>query len=116
MGYETTPVVRARLRAERKRRRWDPARLAREMPAVMDDTQRPTVASLARSIERWEKGQVTRTTERYRLVYAEVFGIPENDLFGLAVAEAVKACPCGKTSISFPSSRRLRSAAHWFPT
>jgi len=81
MGYETTPVVRVRLRAERKRRRWDAARLAREMLAVMDDTQRPTVASLARSIERWEKGQVTRITERYRLVYAEVFGIPEAELF-----------------------------------
>ncbi|WP_119730071.1 tetratricopeptide repeat protein [Thermomonospora amylolytica] len=84
MAYQTTSQVRARLRAERKHRGWDVVRLAREMLAAMDESQRPTLTSMVRSIERWESGTNRGMSERYRLLYARVYGTSEKDLFDLA--------------------------------
>ncbi|MBA9002822.1 hypothetical protein [Thermomonospora cellulosilytica] len=82
MAYETTQRVRDRLRAERKRRGWDTLRMARALrDAAEDPREMPTLPSLKRSIERWEGGQVTRISERYRLLYCKALNMSEDELF-----------------------------------
>lgn len=111
MAYETTTQrVRDRLRAERKRRGWDPARLAQEMLAAMDERQRPTLASLVRNIERWESGDVTRITERYRLLYCKVLKMSEDELFNLDDLPPQNAPPPRPTPGDVPVVRRMLAA------
>ncbi len=82
MPYETTPQVRARLRLERRTRGWDIPRMAQELRDAADYPHKmPSVRSLRRYIERWEKGDVVRVTERYRILYTRAFGMSDDELF-----------------------------------
>ncbi|MGI5206241.1 hypothetical protein ACQEU6_32295 [Spirillospora sp. CA-108201] len=82
MPYETTPQVRARLRRERRTRGWDIPRMAQELRDAADYPHKmPSVRSLRRYIERWEKGDVVRVTERYRILYTRAFGMSDDALF-----------------------------------
>lgn len=70
------------LRSERKRRGWDIPRMAQQLRDASDQPHKmPSSASIQRNIERWEAGQVTRLSERYRLLYATAFDIPDERLF-----------------------------------
>lgn len=82
MPYETTQRVRDRLRAERKRRGWDTLRMAQVLRNAAEFPQKmASVTSIQRNVERWEAGQVTRISERYRLLYCKALNMSEEDLF-----------------------------------
>ncbi|MCD0450385.1 helix-turn-helix domain-containing protein [Actinocorallia sp. API 0066] len=71
-----------RIKTERKKRGWDVARMASELRKASDEPKKlPAALSVQRNIERWESGRVKRISERYRLLYAAVFDIPETELF-----------------------------------
>jgi transcriptional regulator with XRE-family HTH domain len=79
------PPWAARIRAERKRRGWNSAEMARRLQVAADPGVRarlPSIETLTRSVDRWEQGQITVLTERYRLLYAKALGFTETELFG----------------------------------
>jgi len=81
MSYGANPIS-GRLKTERKKRGWDIPRMAVELRKASDQPGKlPNLLSLQRNIERWEAGQVTKISERYRLLYAAAFDIPDSGLF-----------------------------------
>jgi tetratricopeptide (TPR) repeat protein len=64
------------LREQRQARRWDVAELARRLAGAAEDSRGdlPDHECLVRYIRRWESG--SGMSERYRLLYAKVLGLP----------------------------------------
>lgn len=74
-----------RIRTERKTRGWDVPMMARRLRAALGDGDSlPPQESLVRVIRRWESGETTTLSERYRLLYSRALGIPEAILFAPA--------------------------------
>jgi hypothetical protein len=73
----------ARLRAERKARRWDVPEMARRLAQAAGAVRSnlPDHETLVAYVRRWEARRAG-ITERYRLLYSIAFGIDEHDLFG----------------------------------
>ncbi len=72
------------LRGHREARGWSRPRTARliiDAAHVQGDTQVPGLHAMCHNIYRWERGG--SMSERYRLLYGQVFGIP-HDQFGRA--------------------------------
>ncbi len=73
----------ARLRAERRARSWGVSEMARRLRQAAKDlhVDEPDHNNVAAYIgKRWESGRF-EVSERYRLLYAHAFGIPEGELF-----------------------------------
>jgi transcriptional regulator with XRE-family HTH domain len=74
------PVVS--IRAERKKRCWTVPTMAKKLRAAMDDPKNaPDHETIRRNIRRWERSG-SSISERYRLLYCQVFGRSESYLFG----------------------------------
>ncbi|MGP4102543.1 hypothetical protein [Nonomuraea sp. KM90] len=83
-----TPLWTARIRAERKARKWDVHTTARYLRGAAGDDRHdlPQHADLVRSIRRWESGEIAVMSERYRLLYCAVFELDEDTLFATEAA------------------------------
>ncbi|WP_242614177.1 helix-turn-helix domain-containing protein [Actinomadura roseirufa] len=77
---EPRPTAGPRLRAERKRRGWSCAKMARRLAQHVPD-QCPDHETLTSYIKRWEAGKVTRISDRYQYALAATFDMTEEDLF-----------------------------------
>ncbi|MFD0685492.1 helix-turn-helix domain-containing protein [Actinomadura fibrosa] len=75
-------TIATRLTAERKRRKWTKPEIARRIRDSLPDRQCPDTDTLLSYVKRWEAGKVG-VSERYRVAYAIVFGVDEDDLFAL---------------------------------
>ncbi|MGW0192625.1 hypothetical protein [Nonomuraea sp. NPDC003201] len=73
----------ARIRTERKARRWDVHTMARRLrdAAGEDRCDLPDHEGLVRSIRRWESGKIALLSERYRLLFSQALGMSEEALF-----------------------------------
>lgn len=71
-----------RIRTERKKRGWDKPEMVRRLTHAAGDARQslPDHDSLMTYVKRWERGTVG-ISERYRMLYAAAFGLPEDDLF-----------------------------------
>lgn len=80
---ERRPVLAARIRAERKKRRWDVPEMARRLSRAAGDTRSalPDHDVLVGYVRRWE-GARAGISERFRMLYAAAFELAEDDLFG----------------------------------
>ncbi|MGW3352163.1 hypothetical protein ACWDA3_53470 [Nonomuraea rubra] len=78
-----TPLWSARIRAERKARKWDVHATARRLRGAAGEDRHdlPSHADLVRSIRRWESGGIAVMSERYRLLYCVIFQLEEDILF-----------------------------------
>lgn len=77
------PPWAIRIRTERKARGWPAEEMARRLRDAADSRTRaqlPTLEMLVRYVRRWEAG-AHQVTERYRLLYARVFGVDDEELF-----------------------------------
>jgi len=72
--------IGARLRTERKRRRWLKPEMARQLADHITD-QCPDLETLISYVKRWEAGKVG-ISERYQLAYSAAFGMDHEELFG----------------------------------
>ncbi|NJP97989.1 hypothetical protein HCN51_52675 [Nonomuraea sp. FMUSA5-5] len=90
-----TPVWSARIRAERKERKWDVHATARRLREAAGDDKHdlPSHADLVRSIRRWESGKIAVMSERYRLLYCVIFHLDEDTLFASDAASTASAPP-----------------------
>lgn len=72
-----------RIREERKARGWDKPEMARQLTHASGEARSslPSHESLLSYVKRWERGDVEEISERYRLLYARAFGLPEGALF-----------------------------------
>lgn len=80
---DARPSWATRIRAERKARGWPAEEMARRLRDAADPRTRaqlPALELLVRYVRRWESG-AHQVTERYRLLYARVFGVDDEDLF-----------------------------------
>ena len=80
---ERRPVLAARIRAERKKRRWDVPEMARRLSRAAGDTRSALTDHdvLVGYVRRWE-GARAGISERFRMLYAAAFELAEDDLFG----------------------------------
>jgi transcriptional regulator with XRE-family HTH domain len=83
MAEEARRAVATRIRAERKRRRWDVPEMARQLSraAGADRGALPSHEVLVGYVRRWESARAG-ISERFRLLYVAALGIAEDDLFG----------------------------------
>jgi transcriptional regulator with XRE-family HTH domain len=88
MAQEARRAVTARIRAERKRRRWDVPEMARQLSLAAGEGRStlPGHDVLVGYVRRWESARAG-ISERFRLLYAAALGIPEDDLFAAAEAD-----------------------------
>ncbi|WP_345580285.1 hypothetical protein [Nonomuraea rosea] len=70
-----------RIRTEREARDWDKHTMARRLREAAGDEPLPDHTSLVRYIRRWESGDVTTMTERYRLLFGRIFSRDSRMLF-----------------------------------
>jgi transcriptional regulator with XRE-family HTH domain len=82
MVGEARRAVAARIRAERKRRRWDVPEMGRQLSRSAGEGRStlPGHDVLVGYVRRWESARAG-ISERFRLLYAAALGIPEDDLF-----------------------------------
>ncbi|TMR96813.1 hypothetical protein [Nonomuraea basaltis] len=117
------PLWSARIRAERKARKWDIHTTARRLRAAAgpDRHDLPEHTDLVRAIRRWESGKIKLMSERYRLLYSVIFEMDENTLF-TATAEIAPFQPpmdadtdLGRMSSLREADRRI-GGGHLYPT
>jgi transcriptional regulator with XRE-family HTH domain len=72
-------IIGARLRTERKARRWTTLEMARRIASHVTD-QRPDLQTLVAYVKRWERGG-SGWSERYRIAYAAALDVTEDELF-----------------------------------
>jgi transcriptional regulator with XRE-family HTH domain len=108
-----------RIRTARRARGWDQPEMARRLAHAAGEARRslPSHESLLSYVKRWERGAVDVPSERYRLLYAQAFGIPEEDLFGEDGADVDRRQFVGSSlaagfAITMPMSVDL-SAGRW---
>lgn len=114
---EGRPAWAARIRGERKTRRWSAEELARRLRDAADPRIRahlPSLDNLVTYIRRWERG-ANGVSERYRMLYARAFDMSDEELFGTARDDSADAVlPAGHDSngvISPDDEERLFAAA-----
>ncbi|MFA1538050.1 helix-turn-helix domain-containing protein [Actinomadura monticuli] len=99
------PEWAKRLQAERVARSWSQATMAKQLWAAAGVTPTPTqVKSLARQIRGYENGKRPR---EWAAPYAQVFGLPEDDLFAVAGPPALDALPMLLRAPSSPTTADL---------
>jgi transcriptional regulator with XRE-family HTH domain len=107
------PSWSARIRAERKARKWDVHATARRLRGAAGDDRHdlPSHADLVRSIRRWESGEIAVMSERYRLLYSVIFQLDEYTLFASdAESTAPAASMTAETESELGKIASLRQA------
>jgi len=109
MDGDQVPAWAARIRAERRARRWGVPTMADRLIQAADPADRARLrrTSLIRQIRSWEAGEHC-PGERHRMLYAAALDINENDLFGdgqsagrsgaPAMSDAAAAMPTAPTA------------------
>ncbi|HET9969906.1 MAG TPA: helix-turn-helix transcriptional regulator [Streptosporangiaceae bacterium] len=98
-----TPDLGGWLRQQREHRSWSRNEIARRLiraAQVSGDTAMPAAEDVAANIYRWEHGKV-QPSDRYRLYYCHVLGIPP-DRFGDPAWDPAQDVPRVIITISLP--------------